>query len=287
MTVHDTTSATFYPTYDGNGNVSEYVNQSGTKAAHFEYDPFGNLTVDSEGNAEDFPYRFSTKPQDLTTGLYYYGYRYYDPLTGRWPSRDPIEERGGINLYAFVGNDGINKWDLLGMLSLTVTPGNEEELECGGYNYKRHWWTGGDLKKSKGYLIQNVSITVVKIEKCDGSRISLSSDNYSEYWGPITQDGNGYHRLPAGKQKPYDMIEFPALPGTCGEIRFDLSAAFYALSKPPSGYSVRNRPPAWDLPYSDSLYQGSGGSNNVTATITIKWNCCKGSKRTESSRTGV
>jgi RHS repeat-associated protein len=43
-----------------------------------------------------------------------YGYRYYDPLTGRWPSRDPIEEEGGINLYGFVGNDGVNRWDVLG-----------------------------------------------------------------------------------------------------------------------------------------------------------------------------
>jgi hypothetical protein len=46
----------------------------------------------------------------------YYGYRYYDPKTGRWPSRDPIEERGGVNLYAFVGNNGVNKSDILGMM---------------------------------------------------------------------------------------------------------------------------------------------------------------------------
>ena len=44
-----------------------------------------------------------------------YGYRWYDPVTGRWPSRDPIEERGGINLYGFVGNDGVNKRDVLGL----------------------------------------------------------------------------------------------------------------------------------------------------------------------------
>jgi hypothetical protein len=37
-----------------------------------------------------------------------------DPLTGRWPSRDPIEEDGGVNLYGFVGNDGVNDWDYLG-----------------------------------------------------------------------------------------------------------------------------------------------------------------------------
>ena len=43
-----------------------------------------------------------------------YGYRFYDPLTGRWPSRDPIEENGGLNHYGFLGNDSINSVDLLG-----------------------------------------------------------------------------------------------------------------------------------------------------------------------------
>jgi uncharacterized protein RhaS with RHS repeats len=47
--------------------------------------------------------------------LIFYGYRYYDPLTGRWPSRDPIEERGGVNLYEFVGNNGLCKVDKLGL----------------------------------------------------------------------------------------------------------------------------------------------------------------------------
>jgi RHS repeat-associated protein len=110
-----------YPTYDGNGNVSEYLNSTGQVTAHFEYDPFGNTVVNTD-TSNQFAYRFSTKPLAFATGLYYYGYRYYDPLTGRWPSRDPIEERGGVNLYGFVGNDGVNKWDYLGQLSLNYTP---------------------------------------------------------------------------------------------------------------------------------------------------------------------
>ena len=43
-----------------------------------------------------------------------YTYRYYDPQTGRWASRDPIEEQGGLNLYGFVGNDGVGSLDILG-----------------------------------------------------------------------------------------------------------------------------------------------------------------------------
>ena len=35
---------------------------------------------------------------------------HYDPNQGRWMNRDPIEENGGVNLYGFVGNDGLNTW---------------------------------------------------------------------------------------------------------------------------------------------------------------------------------
>jgi RHS repeat-associated protein len=45
----------------------------------------------------------------------HYGYRYFDPMTGRWLSRDPIEENGGENLNGFLQNDPINWIDLLGL----------------------------------------------------------------------------------------------------------------------------------------------------------------------------
>src|SRR5690606_11294895 len=104
-----------YPTFDGNGNVSEYLDETGAISAHYEYDPFGRTVVASGVKVSDFAHRFSTKPQDEATGLYYYGYRYYDPFTGRWPSRDPIGERGGWTLYGFLENDGIGRWDYLGL----------------------------------------------------------------------------------------------------------------------------------------------------------------------------
>ena len=46
-----------------------------------------------------------------------YAYRYYDPVTGRWPTRDPIEEWGGENLYEFVENAALNVSDFLGLCS--------------------------------------------------------------------------------------------------------------------------------------------------------------------------
>ena len=105
----------WYSSFDANGNVSEYLDDMGAVVAHYEYSPFGRVIATS-GSPDDFAFRFSTKYQDDETDLLYYGFRYYNPETGRWMSWDPIEERGGLNLYAFVGNDGVNKWDLLGMV---------------------------------------------------------------------------------------------------------------------------------------------------------------------------
>jgi RHS repeat-associated protein len=115
VTKHQEQSITHFPTFDGNGNISEYLDTTGNWVAHFEYDPFGRAIVASGDHAGDFSYRFSTKPVDPATGLCYYGYRWYDPETGRWQSRDPIEEEGGVNLYGFVLNTGVNFIDHLGL----------------------------------------------------------------------------------------------------------------------------------------------------------------------------
>ena len=106
-----------YPTFDGNGNITEYLTAAGAVAAHFEYDPFGN-TVASTDATNQFEYRFSTKPIDSATGLFYYGYRWFDPLTGRWPSRDPMglnSATGEFNEYAFIRNSTNDFIDILGL----------------------------------------------------------------------------------------------------------------------------------------------------------------------------
>jgi RHS repeat-associated protein len=53
--------------------------------------------------------------------MYYYGFRYYDPVTGRWLSRDPLGELGSLNLYSMVNNDMANTWDYLGLKSLKLS----------------------------------------------------------------------------------------------------------------------------------------------------------------------
>lgn len=108
-----------FPAYDGNGNISAWIDAAGGVLERMDYSPFGKLVTcqkfGSSGVLSRLNFGFSTKFTDSESGLLYYGYRFYDPVTGRWPSRDPIGEDGGVNLYGFVGNNGVMAVDRFGL----------------------------------------------------------------------------------------------------------------------------------------------------------------------------
>jgi len=138
--------------YDANGNITEYLSESGTIAAHYEYSPFGEIAVQTGSLASTFTHRFSTKPWCAVTGFSEYEYRKYCPSLGRWLSRDPDNETGfaqilrsridqnllrnslsrfshifessvevrGWNIYSFVNNASFNHYDHLGLRSNPV-----------------------------------------------------------------------------------------------------------------------------------------------------------------------
>jgi len=138
---------TFLPAYDAMGNVhalmtvaSATINSvsyaAGDIVAAYEYDAFGQTLRESGAYAANNPFRFSTKYTDNETGLVYYGHRYYSPSLGRFINRDPIGEQGGINLYAFVGNDPINGVDVLGLVR-----------NCFRYTYRWETRSGGKVEQ--------------------------------------------------------------------------------------------------------------------------------------------
>ena len=106
---------------DGNGNVTALVDGAGTLQATYKYDPYGRTLSSSGTLASANLLRFSSKPwvqHNLAftdRGLYYYGYRFYDPNTGKWVNRDPIGELGGLNLYSYVYNNPIRYIDRDGL----------------------------------------------------------------------------------------------------------------------------------------------------------------------------
>lgn len=119
-------NGTHYATSDGSGNVVGLFDTSGSISARYVYSPFGELLQLSGGAiAAENPWRFSSKRQDPTTDWIHYEYRIYDPMSGRWLSRDPIGEAGGENLYGFVGNDPVNQVDPDGRDPMTPRGNNQ------------------------------------------------------------------------------------------------------------------------------------------------------------------
>jgi RHS repeat-associated protein len=117
-------------------------------AASYKYDPYGNTITSSGTNATANVYRFSSKEVHVNSGMYYYGYRFYDPNLQRWLNRDPYGEMGaevlhhhsdeevrkysellpeGHNLYTFVRNNPVSYKDLWG---LKLTPQDCEDFKA-------------------------------------------------------------------------------------------------------------------------------------------------------------
>ena len=143
--------------HDGNKNVSDvfFLALQNGVAAHYEYAPFGAITRTAKNTPYTIdliaanPFRFSSEFYDPELDLIYYNYRHYSPSLGRWLSRDPIEEKGGLNLYAFCKNNGINIWDFLGDVGFPgFSPIAGRNLQCMVDNWLQPQPSGGRCRPS-------------------------------------------------------------------------------------------------------------------------------------------
>ena len=103
---------------DGDGNIISME----------EYYPYGGTavwTVRSTVEADYKTLRYSGKERDAT-GLYYYGYRYYQSWTGRWVSADPAGPVDGLNLYRMVRNNPVTLSDLNGLQGIRLLYGMDD-----------------------------------------------------------------------------------------------------------------------------------------------------------------
>jgi RHS repeat-associated protein len=101
-----------YYAQDHLGSVIATTDSAGNILGSAEYTAYGR-TLSQSGTQADFGY--AQMYRHGATGLYLTHYRPYDPDTGRWLARDPIEEDGGLNLYAYVGNNPVTGTDFTGL----------------------------------------------------------------------------------------------------------------------------------------------------------------------------
>ncbi len=210
-----TPDGNWFYAYDGNGNVTTLVSTTdGTITAQYDYSPFG-LTLSQSGPAADAnTYRFSTKTID-ETGLYYYGFRYYNPTLGRWMSRDPIEEFGGVQLYGVIQNNPV--W--------TVDPFGLRRFDCNTSHW--HGQVGGGVLT---YLSVSYDYETEECKCCK------SDGSIGRYWRRYTK---GTVSLAAGAGFDVDLGDLDwtwNLP-LIGSVSYHLDLAFhYSLVGPAVNY---------------------------------------------------
>jgi RHS repeat-associated protein len=113
----------YYFTRDHLGSVREMTDSGGNLISRYDYDPYGRRSIITENVPADFG--FTGFYYDQATGLDLTWFRAYDADLGRWLSRDPIGENGGINLYAYCLNNPIDRIDPFGLFHVAPN-GNPE-----------------------------------------------------------------------------------------------------------------------------------------------------------------
>ncbi|OGR36900.1 MAG: hypothetical protein A2091_11405 [Desulfuromonadales bacterium GWD2_61_12] len=106
---------------DGLGSIVAITDAAKNIVQQYAYDSFGMVTPSNP----DFEnsYTYTGREWDKEVGLYYYRARYYDPMEGRFISKDPIGLNGGINVYAYVQNNPVNWTDPSGLAAVPVPSG--------------------------------------------------------------------------------------------------------------------------------------------------------------------
>ncbi len=116
---------------DHRGLPQALISPEGETAWQGEYDEWGNLLGETSAQHLQQPYRLPGQQYDEESGLYYNRHRYYDPLQGRYITQDPIDIKGGWNLYSYALNP-VSWIDPLGLTQCDSEGCNNDILFTGG-----------------------------------------------------------------------------------------------------------------------------------------------------------
>jgi RHS repeat-associated protein len=135
------TTTNYFYNRDHLGSIREVLDSSGNVVARYDYDAYGRATLVYGTNIADFQY--AGMYIHAATGLNFTLYRVYNANTGRWLSRDPLDDAEmsqGPNLYEYVQNDPIDETDPLGLAG--GGRGNRSPpLQCPCHYHQATVWT--------------------------------------------------------------------------------------------------------------------------------------------------
>lgn len=103
-----------YYVFDGLGSTVSLTDANGIETSSYSFDPFGNRVGGAGGTEAMFEFAGGYR---MANGLYHFGQRYYDPVTGRFTQQDPLDQIGDLrqgNRYLYAGCDPVNLTDLTG-----------------------------------------------------------------------------------------------------------------------------------------------------------------------------
>ncbi|HEY9778281.1 MAG TPA: RHS repeat-associated core domain-containing protein, partial [Planktothrix sp.] len=107
----------YFYTKDKRRSIREMTNSTGVVQSQYDYDPFGRTTLLQGSLASDF--QLASYFIHAPSNLYITAHRAYSPNIGRFLNRDPIGVRGGLNLYAYVGNSPMGAIDPSGLQAIS------------------------------------------------------------------------------------------------------------------------------------------------------------------------
>jgi RHS repeat-associated protein len=236
MTVYTGTVAqTYYAIRDHQNTVWAWVDAKGAVVESYDFDAWGRVLevfdafgapLNSEHSRIGNRYLWQGREYSWKTGLYFFRARWYDPVTGRWLSNDPIGISGGLNQYVFCGNDPVNNRDPFGLkIRLRGTPEQrnlllatmrqfvrgELNMNAGGYLTRKTCSEDKSYDEMISELINAKSIYGITMSKAPFFIIGGAFDPYDWAGGTIYLEAT---------QPPYSyskgFLRSASEPGTLG-----------------------------------------------------------------------
>jgi len=209
------------------------------------------------------------------------GQRSYSPNLGRWLSRDPIGERGGMDPYGYVGNAPIGSSDRLGLVSTSNLSGPDFQGDLcsgvAGYTLTITWaFDPGE--KTPGGVIQGFKDDSVSIKNCLGNQLVAEEEAYQNTMGVYAKAFWESWYVAEGESDTWQMlISGVEKMDTEGVIVVSAHYTYYAdLGAPAAGLTPHTPGDPWGT-YGPGSYTAPGFWQTVAKkprTLTYKWRCC-------------